>query len=73
MWKSKSRILHKGINDQIPKISTNDAISKTVLHLEKHEITKAKNLISMFGLNAEEILEAGASYETVTSIKNIFE
>ena len=33
----------------------------------------ARDLITMFGLSAEEILEAGASYESVIALKNIFE
>ena len=72
MGKSKSRIFRKGINDQIPKISRQDAIKDTVNHLETLNVAEAKNLITMFGLNAEELLEAGASYEAITAIKNIF-
>ena len=65
MGKSKARIFRKGINDQIPRISRADAISETVKHLETKNINDAKNLITMFGLSAEEILEAGGSYEAV--------
>jgi len=72
MGKSKARIFRKGINDQLPKISRNDAISLAVKNLESGEISEAKHYITMFGLNAEELLEAGASYETVVAIKNIF-
>ncbi len=71
MGKSKARIFRKGINDQIPRISRADAISETVKHLESKNINDAKNLITMFGLSAEEILEAGGSYEAVIAIKNI--
>ena len=55
MGKSKARIFRKGINDQIPRISRADAISETVKHLETKNINDAKNLITMFGLSAEEI------------------
>ena len=72
MGKSKARIFRKGINDQLPKISRNDAISLAVENLEKGDIAGAKYYITMFGLSAEELLEAGASYETVVAIKNIF-
>lgn len=72
MGKSKSRILRKGINNQLPKISREDAISFAVEHLEKADISGAKYYITMFCLSAEELLEAGASYETVVAIKNIF-
>lgn len=73
MGKSKSRIFRKGIIDQIPKISRQDAISEVIKNLEEDKKNDAKNLITMFGLSAEEILEAGASYESVVSMKNIFE
>lgn len=73
MGKSKSRIFRKGINDQIPRISRVDAISETVKHLENNNNAEAKNLITMFGLTAEEILEAGGSYEAVVAMKNILE
>lgn len=72
MGKSKARILRKGINDQIPKISREDAVKLAVENLDKADITSAKHYITLFCLSAEEILEAGASYESVVAIKNIF-
>lgn len=73
MGKSKARILRKGINDQIPRLSRENAILETVKHLEHNSNNQAKNLITMFGLSAEEILEAGGSYEAVVALKNILE
>ena len=72
MGKSKARIFRKGINDQLPKISRDDAINHAVEYLEHSKISLAKKYITMFGLDAEELLEAGASYESVVAIKNIF-
>ncbi|MBO6256655.1 hypothetical protein J6N69_01280 [bacterium] len=72
MGKSKARIFRKGINDQLPKISRSDAIKCAVEYLEQAKISQAKKYITMFGLDAEELLEAGASYEVVVAIKNIF-
>ncbi len=72
MGKSKARILRKGINNQMPKISRSDAIKEVTEYLKLEDIKSAKRLITIFGLNAEEILEAGASYESVVLIKNIF-
>ena len=72
MGKSKSRIFRKGIQNQIPKLSRADAISEVVALLDSSKNNEAKDLILMFGLNADELLEAGASYESVISIKNIF-
>lgn len=73
MGKSKSRIFRKGINDQLPKISREDAVNEVVKHLNGNNNSEAHGLITMFGLSAEEILEAGASYESVVAMKNIFE
>ena len=72
MGKSKARILRKGINNQIPTMSREDALNVVVVALNNNDIAQAKYFISFFGLNAEEILEAGASYEAVVAIKNIF-
>lgn len=71
MGKSKSRIFRKGINDQMPTISREEAIAQAAESLNSREIKEAKRLIAIFGLNAEELLEAGASYESVKSIKNL--
>lgn len=71
MGKSKSRILRKGINLTVPTISRQEAIVRAVNYLEGQNIQLAKDLITMFGLGAEELLEGGASYETVVAIKNI--
>ena len=73
MGKSKSRIFRKGINDQFTRITRESAVVEVAKHLESRNITEAHNLITMFGLTAEEILEAGASYESVVAMKNIFE
>ncbi len=73
MGKSKTRIFRKGINDQITKITRESAIVKASSHLNNGLTSDAKSLITMFGLSAEELLEAGTNYEAIVSIKNIFE
>ena len=73
MGKSKTRIFRKGINDQITKITRKSAIVKASAHLNNGLTADAKSLITMFGLSAEELLEAGTNYEAIVSIKNIFE
>ena len=73
MGKSKSRIFRKGINDQFTRMTRESAVTEVAKYLEARNITEAHNLITMFGLTAEEILEAGASYESVVAMKNIFE
>jgi hypothetical protein len=72
MGKSKSRIFRKGINDQFTRMTRENAVTEVVKFLENRNITEAHNLITMFGLTAEEVLEAGASYEAVVAMKNLF-
>lgn len=72
MGKSKSRIFRKGINDQFTTITRQNAVEETAKYLNSNNSIEARNLITMFGLTAEEILEAGASYESVIALKNIF-
>ena len=72
MGKSKTRILRKGINNQFIKMTREQAVKETVKHLENNTVNEAKDLITMFGLDAEELLEAGASYESVKAIEKIF-
>jgi hypothetical protein len=72
MGKSKTRILRKGINNQFTRMTRDGAVIETVKLLNKNYTNDAKDLITMFGLTAEEILEAGASYESVKAIQNIF-
>ena len=72
MGKSKARIFRKGINNQIPKTTRDDAIKLAVEALENSDPTSAKYNITLFSLSAEDLLEAGASYESIIAIKNIF-
>lgn len=72
MGKSKSRIFRKGINDRITRLSREDAVAEAVKFLNDNNNAEARNLITMFGLSAEEVLEAGASYEAVVALKNLF-
>lgn len=72
MGKSKTRILRKGKNDQIATMTREGAIAEVVRQLNSNTAAGAKKIITMFGLSAEELLEAGVSYEAVISIKNIF-
>jgi hypothetical protein len=72
MGKSKTRILRKGINNQITSMSRQQAVDEAAVFLNSASMNEAVDIITMFGLSAEELLEAGASYEAVTAIKNIF-
>lgn len=70
MGKSKRRILHKGINNKITNIKREDALSDVIKACNVKKIDdKIKDLISLFGFSAEELLEAGAQYEDVIGLK----
>ena len=70
MGKSKKRSIVLGKHNQIANLSRDEAISIAVEKLSRKE--DAENLITLFGLKAEELLEAGADYETVKSIERLF-
>ncbi len=70
MGKAKKRSLHLGINDRFSKLSRNEAIETVVEMLENGD-KEVYGLITLFGLSAEEILEAGGSYEAVKGLNSI--
>ena len=72
MGKSKTRIFRKGINNQFTTMTRENAVKEAVKFLDAGFANDAKDLITMFGLSAEELLESGASYESVKAIENIF-
>lgn len=70
MGKSKRRILYKGINNQITNLKREDALKDIVKACNAKKIDeKIKDLISLFGFSAEELLEFGAQYEDVIGLK----
>lgn len=72
MGKSKRRILHKGINDKITNIKRQDALEDVVKACNAKKVDDGiKNLISLFGFSAEELLESGAQYEDVLALKGV--
>lgn len=70
MGKAKKRSLHLGINDRFSRLSRDEAV-KTVVELLKKGDKDVYGLVTLFGLSAEEILEAGASYESVVGIGSL--
>lgn len=70
MGKSKKRIFHLGINDRLSNLSREEAV-----RIVASDITARKEdvygLVTLFGLTAEELLEAGASYEAVMGIRGL--
>lgn len=71
MGKSKKRIIYKGKNQQFTNLSREEAIKMAVDMLNSSE-KEVYSLITLFGLTAEEMLEAGASYEAVKGVENLF-
>lgn len=72
MGKSKRRILHKGINNQITNLKREDALCDVVKCCNSKKVDEdTKDLISLFGFSAEELLEAGALYEDVIGLKSL--
>ncbi len=66
MGKSKYRILKKGINDKFPYMTRDTALTSIVQDMGNQK--KVIDLITLFGITAEELLEAGAAYEDVVSL-----
>lgn len=72
MGKSKRRILHKGINDQITNLKREDVLKDVVKACNAKKVDESiKNMISLFGFSAEELLENGAQYEDVLGLKGL--
>lgn len=67
MGKAKKRSLHLGKNDRFSRLTRDEAIN-LVVGLLKQQDADAYGLITLFGLSAEEMLEAGASYEAVVGM-----
>jgi hypothetical protein len=72
MGKAKKRSFHLGINRQISNMSRESAIEEVIHQLKlEDDKSEAYSLITLFGMSAEELLEAGGSYETVMSLRGI--
>lgn len=69
MGKSKKRILAKGAHQQISTLSREEAIA---LVIKSNIIEERTNIISLFGLKPEELLEAGMTYEQIQNLKGSF-
>ncbi len=70
MGKSKKRIIYKGKNLQFTNLTREEAV-KTAVEFINSNSKEAYSLITLFGLTAEEILEAGASYEAVKGMESL--
>ncbi len=70
MGKAKKRSFHLGINDRVSNLSREDAV-KIVASELVNGAEDVYGLVTLFGLSAEELLEAGASYEAVMGIRGL--
>jgi len=69
MGKAKKRNLALKSNNKISNITRESAIEQIVTNIQNR--IDAINLITLFGISAEELLEAGATYEDVISFGGI--
>lgn len=69
MGKSKKRILNQGINNKLQYMTRESALKSVVENIDDKK--KIYDTITLFGLSAEEILEAGATYEDVVALGSI--
>lgn len=72
MGKSKKRIIYKGKNNLFTNLSRAEAIESAVELINSCN-KDAYALITLFGLSAEELLEAGATYENIKGMENLFQ
>jgi len=72
MGKALKRGMNKSKNIPFESLSREDAINKVVKGLKNtNKNENIEDLITLFGLSSEELLEGGASYEEVKSVSGI--
>ena len=69
MGKAKKRSIARGKHDQLTNLTRGEAIVMALEKISNNE--DADNIITLFGLKAEELLEAGADFEVVKSLRGI--
>lgn len=71
MGKAKKRSITLGKHQQIPLMTRESAIREVVRRFKHNE--DVIDLVTLFGLSAEELLEGGALYEEVKAIEGILD
>ncbi|MDO5437487.1 MAG: hypothetical protein Q4F80_04755 [bacterium] len=74
MGKAKKRILHKTNSNLY--MTRESAVTKVSDIIKRSVIKESKmvsNLITLFGLSAEELSEAGVPYENLLALSNIMQ
>ena len=73
MGKSKKRIFNKSTETKGTALKRNEVVINILNNIKSNSnIRETENLISLFGITSEELLEAGACYEEITAIKHMF-
>lgn len=71
MGKAKARSFNLSKHKQIKAMTRESAISEVVKRFKNNE--DVLDLVTLFGLSAEELLEGGALYEEVKSIEGMLD
>lgn len=72
MGKAFKRGMNKSKNNPFSTLSREEAVNKVVKGLKNpSKNDNIEDLITLFGLSSEELLESGASYEEVKGISGI--
>ena len=72
MGKAKKRNFSKNKDNIAPVLKRQDVVCEIILAIRKNCVSdEIKRLISLFGITAEELSEAGASFEELSAVKNI--
>lgn len=71
LGKAKRRSLNLGVHNQIPNMDRSKAVKETADLLKKQNRQEAIELITLFGLSGEELLEAGCYWEDIMLIKGV--
>lgn len=73
MGKSKKRNFFKNTDNNRIVLKRNDTIKTLINNINNRKnIKESENLISLFGITIEELLEAGADYEAISALKHLF-
>lgn len=77
MGKAKKRNFHNCIktdgNTMPPAFSRKEAIQKIIENIRLNNLSdETKDIITLFGITAEELAEAGAAYEDLLALKSAF-
>lgn len=75
MGKAKKRNFHNCINGKNPlplTFTREEAVCRIMENIKADNVgDETKDIISLFGISAEELAEAGAAYEDLVALKSV--